>query len=211
VSTSIDPRRVRFYLNHSWGTVRTESRSYPVEQRTVLAGMDEHAHFPLFGFQLPAESYVLAEWTGSSARVFPPPAAHVEQKQAGSDFGDLPADAFGTDGHRRFVTVPVGSSLRFREGDQVLVVTVDEQRDRAGWDKQKAAFWLVFLIVATLGAPIAFLLAGPDPGLVSRALEQARVKQGLPAQPTPIEIAPLPEEDPDAKKKGFLLHVTTGR
>jgi len=202
---------MRFYLNHTWGTVRTESRSYPVQQGTVVAGMDERADFPLFGFQLPAESYALAEWTGAGARVFPPPAALVEQSHPGGDYRPVSADAFGTDGERRYVTLPVGGSLRLREGDQILVLSVDEQRDRAGWDKQKAAFWLLFLIIATLGAPIAFLIAGPDPGLVSRALEQARVKQGLPAQPTPIEIAPLPEEDPDAKKKGFLLHVTTGR
>ncbi|HYX92379.1 MAG TPA: hypothetical protein VE782_12515 [Myxococcaceae bacterium] len=211
MSSRVDPRRLRFYLNHTWGTVRTESRSYPVEQGTVLAGMDERAQFPLFGFQLPAESYPLAEWTGSAARVFPPPAAQVEHSGPGGHYLVAAADALGTDGGRRFVTVPVGGSVRLREGDQLLVVTVDEQRERAGWDKQKAAFWLIFLIVATLGAPIAFLLAGPDPGLVSRALEQARVKQGLPAKPTPIEIAPLPEDDGTAKKKGYLLHVTTGR
>src|SRR5919197_2621901 len=103
VSSRVDPRRLRFYLNHSWGTVRTESRSYPVDQRTVLAGMDERAHFPLFGFQLPAESYTLAEWTGSHARVFPPPAARVEQSQGGNDYRELPADAFRTDGDRRYV------------------------------------------------------------------------------------------------------------
>jgi hypothetical protein len=211
VSSRVDPSRVRFYLNHTWGTVRTESRSYSVQQGTVLAGMDEHAHFPLFGFTLPADSYALAEWTGSAARVFPPPAARVEQRLAGGDYRALSADACGTEGDRRYITVPVGGSLRFCEGDQILVVTVDEQRERAGWDKQKAAFWLIFLLIATLGAPLAFLLAGPDPGLVSRALEQARVKQGLPAKPTPIEIAPLPDEDPKTTKKGYLLRVTTGR
>jgi hypothetical protein len=211
VSAPFDPRRVRFYLNHAWGAVRAESRSYPVQQGSVLAGVDEHAHFPLFGFQLPAESYTLAEWTGTAARVFPPPAAQVEQRQADGDFRPAGPAAFGTEGDRRFITVPVGGSVRFREGDQILVVTVDEQRDRAGWDKQKAVFWMIFLLIATLGAPIAFLLAGPDPDLVSRALEQARVKRGLPARPEPIEIAPLPDEDPDAKKKGFLLHVTTDR
>ena len=211
VTVPSDPRRVRFYLNHTWGAVRAESRSYPVQQGSVLAGMDERAHFPLFGFQLPAETYTLAEWTGTAARVFPPPAARVEARQGDGEFRSVGAEAFGVDGERRFLTVPLGGSVRFREGDQILVVTVDEQRERAGWDKKKAVFWLAFLLIATVGAPLAFLLAGPDPGLVSRALEQARVKRGLPARPEPIEIAPLPDEDPNAKKKGFLLRVTTDR
>ena len=209
VTAPPDPRRVRFYLNHTWGAVRAESRSYPAQQGSVLAGVDAHAHFPLFGFQLPAETYTLAEWTGTVARVFPPPAARVEQRETDGEFRAAGPEAFAVDGDRRFITVSVGGSVRFREGDQILVVTVDEQRERAGWDKQKAIFWMIFLLIATVGAPLAFLLAGPDPGLVSRALEQARVKRGLPARPEPIEIAPLPDEDPNAKKKGFLLRVTT--
>lgn len=211
MTAPVDPRRVRFYLNHTWGAVRAESRSYPAQQGRLVAGMDEHAEFPLFGFQLPAESYTLAEWTGTSARIFPPPAAEVERRNTQGGFELVASDAFSADGERRFLTVPVGGSLRFREGDQILVVTVDEQKDRAGWDKQKAAFWLIFLVIATLGTPLAFLLAGPDMGLVSRALERARIKQGLPAQPQPIEIAPLPDEDPNTRKKGYLLRVTTER
>ncbi|MBX5482506.1 MAG: hypothetical protein IRZ16_11820 [Myxococcaceae bacterium] len=187
---------LRLYFNHAWGAVRTESRSFSAKDgAVVLAGTGEKSVLPLFGFQLPEEDYALAEWQHDGARLFPPPAAVLERKEGGS-FLPVPADALQKDGARAFLPLSRGQTVRLREGDQVLTITFDLQKDRAGWDRQKAAFMLVFLVFLTIGLPLIFLSASPDPTLVDRALEEARVKQGLPAKPEPLNLQPVP--DPDA-------------
>ena len=60
---------LRIYFNLSWGGVRTESRSFAPEDGVLLAGTDEQAHLPLFGFTLPAESYPIAEWESDPSRI----------------------------------------------------------------------------------------------------------------------------------------------
>lgn len=199
---------MRLYFNQIWGSVRTESRSYTAEDAVVLlAGTDDKALLPLFGFQLPAESYAIAEWEGAKTRVFPPPAAKVERSHEGDSFCALCQDDWQTDGQRRFIVLEQGQTLRMLEGDQILTVTLDDQKERAGWDKQKAAFWLVFLVIVTLAAPLMFLLSGPDPTLVFRAMEQARERAGLPAKHEPIDISVPDEGDPagEVHRTGVVL------
>lgn len=201
-----DARALRIYFNQAWGTVRTESRSFGIADGDVIAGMDEKAHLPLFGFELRKDSYRIAKWHGTSARVYPPPRASMEWSQSGPrGFAPVPREAIAQDEHGSYLVVAPGSEVRLREGDQVLAVRVDVQRDRAPWDKQKAAFWLVFLIIATVAGPLAFLLARPDPELVSRALGQAREKQGLPATPEDLNLAPVPEDGSSPHGKGMTI------
>jgi hypothetical protein len=192
---------LRIYFNLSWGSVRTESRSFAPEDGIILAGTDEQARLPLFGFALPAESYPIAEWESDGVRLFPPPETRLELSRGGGPFQAVSERELQSDGGRTFVRLERGTTLRVQSGDQLLTATVDLLRDRAPAEKQKAMFWLVLLVTATLGGPLAFLLAGPDPDLPTRALEQARMKQGLPAQPEPLdpEVFEEPEEDPGAR------------
>lgn len=184
---------LRLYVNQNWGTVRTESRSFAAADGELLAGTDERALFPLFGFKLPAGSYPLATWHGEEVHLFPPPEARVEHSRKGGPLLPLfEGDLQGEPG-QRYLTLTAGSKVRMREGDQLLTVVLEDQKDRAGWDKQKAVFMLVFMVVATVALPLLLLMAGPDPRLVGRALEEARVKQGLPAHPQPIDLGPAKE------------------
>ncbi len=196
---------LRLYFNLSWGSVRTESRSFAPEDGTVLAGTDELAQLPLFGFTLPADSYPIAEWMGDTVRLFPPAGTTLELSRGNGPFQPVSKGELQSVGERAFVALERGTTVRARSGDLMLAATLDLLRDRAPGEKQKAMFWLVLLITATLGGPLAFLLAGPDPDLPMRALEQARVKQGLPAQPEPL--APETFEDPpeDQGSRGRVL------
>lgn len=186
---------LRLYFNHAWGSVRTESRSFSAEDGAVLlAGTGQRAKLPLFGFALPADDYPIAEWQPDGARLFPPPTAKLEQSRKGDGFFELQPDALERDGQRAFVRMTEGTSLRIREGEQILTVTLEDQKDRAGWDKKKFALVMAFMVIATLGLPIFFLTAAPSTTLVARALQDARVKQGLPAVHQPIDIAPVPQK-----------------
>lgn len=188
---------LRLYINQNWGSVRTESRSFAPSDGDVLAGTDDKALFPLFGFQLPpsTESYPIATWMGDTVRLFPPPAARLERSHKDDGYRLVTPEQLEGEGAQRFLTLTRGSTVRLLEGEQVLTITLDEQRERAGIEKQKAVFWLTFLVIVTLGGPLLFLLAAPDPTLVPRALEEARVKQGLPAQPEPIDFTATDEQN----------------
>ncbi len=196
---------LRIYFNLTWGSVRTESKSFALEDGTVLAGTDDKAQLPLFGFSLPAESYPIAEWDGEAVRLYPPPGTTLELSKGGGPLQPISEAELQALGGRTFVRLQRGTTLHARSGDQLLSVTLDLLRDRAPAEKQKAIFWLILLITATLGGPLAFLLVGPDPDLPTRAMEQARVRQGLPAQPEPL--APEAFEDlPEVEKtRGRLL------
>ena len=194
--------------------MRTEARSYSRKDGTVVAGVDEQATYPLFGFQLEggAESYPIAEWRGDSVRFFPPPLAVMEKPKAGGPKGayePLPAEAVGNEGGRRFVDLPSGSTLKVTEGDSLLLVTVDLLKERAGFDLKKAMFYLVFLVTAALGPPLAFFFIGPDAALVSRVLMEDREKRGLPPQPEPLQVGEDDEEqrsaDGRARPRGTVL------
>ena len=196
---------LRIYFNLTWGSVRTESQSFAPEDGTVLAGTDDKAQLPLFGFTLPKESYPIAEWEGDGVRLYPPPGATLELSKGGAPFQPASESELQSIGGRTFVRLQRGTTLHARNGDQLLSATVDLMRDRAPAEKQKAFFWLVMLVTATLGGPLAFLLVGPDPDLPTRALEQARVKQGLPAQPEPLAPEVFEEPPEDARSRGRLL------
>ncbi len=178
--------------------MRTEARSYSRKDGPVVAGVDEQANYPLFGFELQQESYRIAEWRADGVRFYPPPRASLERARGSAGFEPVPPEEL----RPGYLDVPTGTILRLREGDSLLTVTVDLLRERAGWDKKKAAFYLVFLVCAALGAPLAFLLAGPDPTLVRRAMEDSRVKRGLPAQPEKLDLDAMGAEDPEAARKG---------
>jgi hypothetical protein len=169
--------------------MRTEARSYSRKDGAVVAGVDEQANYPLFGFSLESESYRIAEWRDDGVRFYPPPHAVVELSRGVAEYEPVTPNTLPVaEGGRRYLDVPTGTRLRLREGDSLLVVTVDLLKERAGWDKKRAAFYLIFLIAAAAGAPLAFLLAGPDPTLVTRALTESRVKRGLPAQPETVDL-----------------------
>lgn len=198
---------LRLYFNQMWGSVRTESRSFGSEKPSLRAGTDELSDFPLFGFDLPVDSYDIAEWHGQNVRLFPP--ASVELQQGGRDgvFRSVKAQELARDGERSYLVLSPGTTVRLIGGEQVLSVTLDEQKERAGWDKKKAAFWLTFMIIATLGGPLMFLYAKPDPEKVTRALQESRVKQGLPANPEPLDIKVPDADEPGAEvpKTGLVI------
>lgn len=193
---STDPR-LRIWFNQSWGPMRTEARSYARKDGPVVAGVDERANYPLFGFQLKEDSYRIAEWRADGVRFYPPPMASLERAVGAASFQPVPSDELSAG----YLDVATGTRLRLREADSELTVTVDLLKERAGWDKKKAAFYLVFLMAAALGAPLAFLLAGPDPTLVTRAMEDSRVKRGLPAQPEPLDLEAMQAEDPEGARR----------
>lgn len=213
VSAAASDPRLRLWFSQTWGTMRTEARSYSRKDGTVVAGVDEQATYPLFGFQLEngAESYPIAEWRGNAVRFFPPPGATLQRPRAGAkgQFEPLPEGTVLSEGGRRYVDLPSGSSLRVTEGDSLLDVTVDVLKERAGWDIKKALFYMVFLVAAALGPPIAFFFIGPDPEMVGRVLMDDRVKRGLPAEPEPLQVnegEPQDRtEDGRARPSGTLL------
>jgi hypothetical protein len=195
---------LRIYFTSSWGSVQTDARSFAPAEGPVLAGTDENATLPLFGFQLPADSYPIADWQGETARVFPPVGATLELSRRGEGFHPVADAQLSRDGERAFVPVERGTTLRIRNGEVLLEVHVDLQRERAPREKRKALFWMAVMLIATIGGPIAFLLAGPDPDLPARALTEARIKNGLPAKPEPLNLDPV-DPPPEAKPRGMVL------
>jgi hypothetical protein len=191
---------LRIYFNSCWGQVRTDAISFGPSDGPVLAGTDAKAVYPLFGFKLPADSYPIAEWHGDQVRVYPPSDAAVELCCPGAARCRLGQEQLPQAEGRRYVTLSKGASVHFLENDVTLTVTLDEMRDRAGWEKQKAIFWMCVLVIATVAAPLAFLVAGPDPTLPARALEADRLKRGLPLHPELIDLDAL--GDPEAEQDG---------
>lgn len=156
----------RLYLTQLWGAARCEARSYGVGDAPVIAAPREDAPFPMYGFTISGTAHTLARWDGRLFRVYPPPNVRSSR----------PAD--GTDEHGSYVALEPGSSLVFEEGPHRLSVR-SGQEARVAPDYARAVFWLTVMIAASLGGPLAFLLAKPDPELPQRALEEARAKQGI--------------------------------
>jgi hypothetical protein len=180
-----DPR-LRVYFAETLGRVRTFARSFGLAEGCVQAAADERSPLPLYGFSLPYEPWSLCEWQQGKVRLFVPPCAAVERAPKGGAFEKVAQEALPEAGGRRFVLLGPGEQARLCEGDTALLVTVDLQQERAKADRQNGAFWIAVIVIASLFGPVMFLVAKPNPNLVPRALENARLKKGLPAQPEPI-------------------------
>ena len=194
---SLEPGRgpAHLYLELYWGAVRREARRF-APKKTVKAAADERAPMPLYGFQLPAEPFTLAESINDTFRVYVPAGARVERSDKSGRFAPVAAAALEAHGERRFVTLNRGTAARLSQGEMSLVAYAAPLPEKVRVNPLKGLPWLAvgsfFFLSSALGG---FLAAMP------RSPEGADFAQrGLPPVALRL-IAPQPKKKEEAKKK----------
>jgi outer membrane biosynthesis protein TonB len=194
---SLEPGRgpTHLYLELYWGAVRREARRF-APKKTVKAAEDERAPMPLYGFQLPAEPFTLAESINDAFRLYVPAGARVERSDKSGRFAPVAAAALEAHGERRFVTLNRGTAARLSQGEMSLVAYAAPLPEKVRVNPLKGLPWLAvgsfFLLSSALGG---FLAAMP------RSPEGADFAQrGLPPVALRL-IAPQPKKKEEAKKK----------
>ncbi|WP_309896538.1 AgmX/PglI C-terminal domain-containing protein [Archangium sp.] len=194
---SLEPGRgpAHLYLELYWGAVRREARRF-APKKTVKAAADERAPMPLYGFQLPAEPFTLAESINDTFRLYVPAGAQVERSDKSGRFAPVAAAALEANGERRFVTLNRGTAARLSQGEMSLVAYAAPLPEKVRVNPLKGLPWLAvgsfFFLSSALGG---FLAAMP------RSSEGADFAQrGLPPVALRL-IAPQPKKKEEAKKK----------
>ncbi|PTL77548.1 hypothetical protein DAT35_44810 [Vitiosangium sp. GDMCC 1.1324] len=144
-----------------WGTTLNEARGFGPEQTRVLAAPDETVSFPLYGFTLPEEPFLLAERTEHGYRVFIPPAARVERSRRGDAFRPVPDSELQRTGERAWLELTQDDTLRIREGELALQLAPSVAGKRTSGLGLRDFGWLVVVSALFLSLPVGFLIAGP--------------------------------------------------
>ncbi|MBF5044966.1 hypothetical protein FGE12_21370 [Aggregicoccus sp. 17bor-14] len=167
------------YCELYWGENLSETWSFGPAQPRVLAAPDEAAPLPLYGFALPEEPYLLAEFSPADGayRVYPAPGMRVERR-AGAKQPFTPAQTLP--GERPSVLLGAGEVLRLSAGELSLHVHPSVVSKRVQGLRAKDAVMVAAGILAFIGLPVAFLAYGPDPArqveMTERALAAKREK-----------------------------------
>jgi TonB family protein len=186
----------QLYLELYWGAVRREARRFAPGKKPVLAGSDERAPMPLWGFHLPEESVSLAESVNGTWRVLVPPETQVERSGLDGRFVPVTVASLESDGTRRFLTLREGAAARLTQGEMSLVAYAAALPERVHVSPFKDLPWMVLGTFGALcAAMVAFLLFIPKP------TETADFTQkNLPPVALRL-IAPEPEKKKQAQEK----------
>ncbi len=194
---SLEPGRgpTHLYLELYWGAVRREARRF-APRKKVRAAADERAPMPLYGFQLPAEPFTLAESINDAFRLYVPAGARVERSGGDGRFAPVAASALEAEGERRFITLNRGAAARLSQGEMSLVAYAAPLPEKVRVNPLKGLPWLAlgsfFFLSSALGG---FLAAMP------RTSEGADfVQRGLPPVALRL-IASQPKKKEEARKK----------
>jgi hypothetical protein len=185
----------RLYLELYWGGVRREARSFRRDKKPIVASDRDGAQFPLWGFDLPEEGFVIAECEPNGFRLYALPGAAVEKKK-GERFHPLSPREMDRDGGRPYVGLTKGGALRLTRGEMTLVAYVATRPERVLVNPFRGAPWMLLFWLAIFGGSfIYFVLFGPKPS--EMADFSAR---NLP--PVAIRlIAPEPKKKEQAQQK----------
>ncbi len=158
--------RDRLFLELYWGDRRQHARAFgeSLAKKPLLGGLDDRAAMPLWGFELPAGPMVLADKRGAGYRVFVPPGAAVERRDADGNFQPLTAEQ----ARSASFTLKRGDAVRFSRGQSALVAFVQPALP-APWTHPLAnlphlSIGLVALFLAFFAAFVSFAPSddGPD-------------------------------------------------
>ncbi len=209
--------RPGLFLELYWGGVRRESRCFGrlPTKKPLLAAQHDAAAFPLWGFQLPEEPFVLAESDAANYRLFVPRGAVVERRDARQRFVRVDPAQLEAVGGRRYLILANGGAARLSQGQMALLAYVQPRLKRPFANPFKGLPWLVLLMLAVFGGGfVAFLNFAPKPRELAdfqqRTLAPAAVRLVMPEpkkpeapkpveELTPVEEA-VPEEKPVAEK-----------
>ncbi|MBN1205250.1 MAG: hypothetical protein JXB05_10030 [Myxococcaceae bacterium] len=187
-----------------WGTSLSEAWSFGPEEPRVLAGPDEKAPLPLYGFGLPDEPVLLAERTERGYRVFIPPGVTLQRSTHRDAFHDVPESQLVQHEGRASVELPEGTTLRLTAGELHLLLQHSVAKDRVGQFRLQDLGWLAMVIALFLSAPLGFLIAGPTPQKMmesnARALQAAKEKEEARRKAMGLDT-PLRPMNEDEKKQ----------
>lgn len=201
------PGSRRLFLELYWGEVRQEARSFRTlpASRPLLAGQGEKNLFPLFGFGLSEQPFLLAESAGEAFRVFVPSSAAVEWRLEDGNFYPAPPEQLASMGKRRFLTLSSGMAARFSEGEMSLLAYVQPAEQSPWVNPLRGQPWLaICLFLVLLVGMGTFLHFAPKP------VETADFQQrNLPPVAVRL-IAPEPKKKEAAAKKLEQLKQKAG-
>ncbi len=190
--------RPRLFLELYWGADRREARSFGRIQpkKPVRAAADESAAFPLWGFALPDEGWVLAEEAEAqnTYRLYLPPSAKAE-RWTGRGFAPLSEGELKSDGQRRYLLLENGRGVRLLHGQMSLVAYVQPPQKRPFANPFARVSWLTVALLALFGTGFGyFLVKGPKPH---------QKADFIPKDVAPVAVrllAPEPKKKEEAKK-----------
>ncbi len=194
----LDPARgpAHLYLELYWGAVRREARRFAPGRKPVKAAADEQAPMPLWGFNLPAEPFTLAESVNGAFRLYVPKGTQVERSGQDGRFTPVAANALEAEGERRYLTLRAGTAARLTQGEMSLVACAAPLPEKVRVNPLKGLPWLAlgsfFFLASALGGFIAVMPKTPEGADFTQ--------KNLPPVALRL-IAPQPKKKEEARKK----------
>jgi hypothetical protein len=194
----LDPARgpAHLYLELYWGAVRREARRFAPGHKPVQAAADEKAPMPLWGFNLPAEPFTLAQSVNDAFRLYVPKGAQVERSGQDGRFSPVAANALEAEGEKRYLTLRMGTAARLTQGEMSLVAYAAPLPEKVRLNPLKGLNWLAlgsfFFLTSALGGFIAAMPKTPEGADFTQ--------KNLPPVALRL-IAPQPKKKEEARKK----------
>ncbi|MBL8915630.1 MAG: AgmX/PglI C-terminal domain-containing protein [Archangium sp.] len=199
--------RPHLFVELYWGDTRKYANSYKTidQKKKLIAGPDDNAALPLFGFELQEPAFVFAEQKADLFRVYVPPGAAVERRAQDGKFYPVQVETLETaPDSRRCVTLGTGHAVRFTTGRDVLLMAyVQPAIPKPFVNPLKGLPWLMLAILSlftsAFGAFVFYFAEMPaEADFTGKTLSPVAVK--LIAPPKPEEKKKLEEKVEKIKK-----------
>lgn len=190
----------RLYVELYWGQDRREVRSFTHVSKggRVLAAAEETSPFPLWGFSLPHEPFILAEPESRPKnrgfRVYLPPKVETEL-YLGEQFEPLEPESLQKEGSAQYVTLENGTAVRFTEGEMTLLAYVAPPPEKVWANPFKGMPLLLCFLFALFGGGFYYFLSQ-----VPKRAEFEAKAPNLPSVAVRL-LAPQPKKKELAQKK----------
>ncbi|MBL8953333.1 MAG: AgmX/PglI C-terminal domain-containing protein [Myxococcaceae bacterium] len=192
----------RLFFELYWGETRRAAASFgTIKQKKPVIGAldgleDVTGHVPMWGFNVPAKGFLLAEQKSAGYRVYVPAGAAVEKRGDDGNFYPMQPDALEASGSKKYLTLSDGQAIRMSgDGDMSLVAYVQPPIPKPFVSPLKNIPWLVLFFLALFGGAFGFFVITHPP-------DEGPDFNGKTVPPVAVRlIAPKPEEKKKIEKK----------